>query len=42
MGEQTILCGVLQTASILSFDKMVAEGVELHMLQKLISMDGKL
>ncbi|HEY9185194.1 MAG TPA: ketol-acid reductoisomerase [Salegentibacter sp.] len=28
MGEQTILCGVLQTGSILSFDKMVAEGVE--------------
>ncbi len=27
MGEQTILCGVLQTASILSFDKMVAEGI---------------
>ena len=28
MGEQTILCGVLQTGSILSFDKMVAEGVD--------------
>lgn len=28
MGEQTILCGVLQTGSILSFDKMVSEGVE--------------
>lgn len=26
MGEQTILCGVLQTASILLFDKMVAQG----------------
>ncbi len=28
MGEQTILCGVLQTASILLFNKMVSEGVE--------------
>lgn len=28
MGEQTILCGVLQTGSILSFDKMIAEGVD--------------
>ena len=28
MGEQTILCGVLQTGSILSFDKMVELGVE--------------
>ena len=28
MGEQTILCGVLQTGSILCFDKMVAEGIE--------------
>ena len=27
MGEQTILCGMLQTGAILSFDKMVAEGV---------------
>lgn len=26
MGEQTILCGVLQTASILLFDKMIAQG----------------
>jgi ketol-acid reductoisomerase len=26
MGEQTILCGVLQTASILLFDKMMAQG----------------
>ena len=26
MGEQTILCGLLQTGSILCFDKMVAEG----------------
>lgn len=36
MGEQTILCGVLQTASILSFDKMVAEGVEPAYASKLI------
>ncbi|APG59202.1 ketol-acid reductoisomerase [Christiangramia salexigens] len=28
MGEQTILCGVLQTGSILTFNKMVSEGVE--------------
>jgi ketol-acid reductoisomerase len=28
MGEQTILCGLLQTGSILCFDKMVAEGVD--------------
>ena len=28
MGEQTILCGMLQTGSLLCFDKMVAEGVE--------------
>lgn len=28
MGEQTILCGMLQTASILSYDKMTADGVE--------------
>lgn len=36
MGEQTILCGVLQTGSILSFDKMVAEGVEPEYAAKLI------
>lgn len=28
MGEQTILCGLLQTGSILCFDKMVEKGVE--------------
>jgi len=27
MGEQTILCGVLQTGSILSFDKMIEKGI---------------
>ncbi|MGB8704511.1 MAG: ketol-acid reductoisomerase, partial [Gillisia sp.] len=36
MGEQTILCGVLQTGSILSFNKMVAEGVEPEYAAKLI------
>ena len=36
MGEQTILCGVLQTGSILSFDKMVAEGVDSGYAAKLI------
>ncbi|MFT4650287.1 MAG: ketol-acid reductoisomerase [Polaribacter sp.] len=28
MGEQTILCGTLQTGSILCYDKMVAEGID--------------
>ena len=28
MGEQTILCGVLQTGSILCFDKMIEKGIE--------------
>ena len=36
MGEQTILCGLLQTGSILSFDKMVAKGVESAYASKLI------
>ena len=36
MGEQTMLCGVLQTGSILTFDKMVAEGVEPSYAAKLI------
>ena len=36
MGEQTILCGILQTGSILSFDKMIAEGVEASYAAKLI------
>ncbi len=36
MGEQTILCGVLQTGSILSFDKMVAKGIEPTYASKLI------
>ena len=36
MGEQTILCGVLQTGSILSFDKMVEEGIDAAYAAKLI------
>jgi len=36
MGEQTILCGLLQTGSILCFDKMVDEGVEAGYASKLI------
>ena len=36
MGEQTILCGILQTGSILSFDKMVEEGIEASYAAKLI------
>lgn len=36
MGEQTILCGVLQTGSILSFDKMVEEGIDPAYAAKLV------
>jgi ketol-acid reductoisomerase len=36
MGEQTILCGVLQTGSILSFNKMIDEGVDANYAAKLI------
>jgi ketol-acid reductoisomerase len=36
MGEQTILCGVLQTGSILCFDKMVEKGIEPSYVAKLI------
>jgi len=36
MGEQTILCGVLQTGAILSFDKMVEEGIDAGYASKLI------
>ena len=36
MGEQTILCGVLQTASILCYDKMIEEGIEEGFASKLI------
>ncbi|TNF77012.1 MAG: ketol-acid reductoisomerase [Bacteroidetes bacterium] len=36
MGEQTILCGLLQTGSILSFDKMVAEGLDPQYAARLV------
>jgi len=36
MGEQTILCGLLQTGSILSFDKMVEKGIGAGYAAKLI------
>ncbi len=36
MGEQTILCGVLQTGSILCFDKMVQNGIDAGYAAKLI------
>jgi ketol-acid reductoisomerase len=36
MGEQTILCGVLQTGSILCFDKMVEKGIDAAYASKLI------
>ncbi len=36
MGEQTILCGVLQTGSILSFDKMVEKGIDPSYAAKLV------
>lgn len=36
MGEQTILCGLLQTGSILSFDKMVENGIDAGYASKLV------
>jgi len=36
MGEQTILCGLLQTGAILSFDRMVEKGIEAGYASKLI------
>ncbi|MDA8962026.1 ketol-acid reductoisomerase [Congregibacter sp.] len=36
MGEQTILCGMLQTGSILCFDKMVEKGIDSAYASKLI------
>ena len=36
MGEQTILCGLLQTGSILCFDKMVEKGIDKGYASKLI------
>ena len=36
MGEQTILCGMLQTGAILGFEKMVADGIDEGYASKLI------
>jgi len=36
MGEQTILCGMLQTGSLLCFDKMVEKGMEPGYAAKLV------
>lgn len=36
MGEQTILCGLLQTGSILCFDKMIEKGIDEGYASKLI------
>ncbi|RZO86592.1 MAG: ketol-acid reductoisomerase [Kiritimatiellaceae bacterium] len=36
MGEQTILCGMLQAGSLLCFDKMVAQGMDANYASKFI------
>lgn len=36
MGEQTILCGMLQTGSLLCFDKMVEQGIDAGYASKFI------
>lgn len=36
MGEQTILCGLLQTGAILSFNKMVEKGIDKDYASKLV------
>ncbi len=36
MGEQTILCGLLQTASVLCFDKMLENGIDAGYAAKLV------
>jgi ketol-acid reductoisomerase len=36
MGEQTILCGMLQTGAIIGYEKMVADGIEPGYASKLI------
>ena len=36
MGEQTILCGMLQAGSLLCFDKMVSEGIDAGYASRLI------
>ena len=38
MGEQTILCGMLQTGSLLCFDKMVEKGVKPDYAAKLVQI----
>ncbi|MDG2140503.1 MAG: ketol-acid reductoisomerase [Gammaproteobacteria bacterium] len=36
MGEQTILCGILQTGSLLCYDKMIEKGIETGYASKLV------
>ncbi len=36
MGEQTILCGVLQTGSLLCYDKMIEKGIDQKYASKLV------
>lgn len=36
MGEQTILCGMLQTGSLLCFDKLVSKGLSVNYAGKLV------
>ena len=36
MGEQTILCGILQTGSILCFNKMIEKGIDAGYASKLV------
>ena len=36
MGEQTILCGLLQTGSILCYDKMIEKGIDAGYASKFI------
>jgi ketol-acid reductoisomerase len=38
MGEQTILCGMLQTGSLLCFDKMIEKGMEPGYAAKLVQI----
>ena len=38
MGEQTILCGMLQVGSLLCFDKMIEQGVEAGYASKLVQI----
>ena len=41
MGEQTILCGMLQAGSIVCYDKLVADGKDPAYAGKLINTVGK-